>query len=363
MLNSTLYARHKKFEEMFGQIESYTKITNVPLKFILFASPVNAYDYFDKESSEEFRIEKQYFNNGFYIGKLFREYGRKEKKEIEGRFLLFKHDKNDIYIILTHEETSFFEHGLFRYIKSKYPTFTMPFFYSWEMEEMLNGLAKTNPIYDIRLTRFSRKTRIESETSRKKKESDLTWTDLPYKEIFNQTRQSDAWIEKLSFDLIARKSDTNKPRILSGFISREGIFRCEKEFNLFYEVVVEKAIDIFFRRKKQLSNRMRKKEANYESKPFFIEFDEPIFKDRKQNSRFITLLRNLPHLAYSTVHTNPYLHMTVVDYIDNSNYEIWILSEKRITIAPQAVCSMSALNRLCDYISREFKEGIIRDFR
>lgn len=364
-INSTLYSHHTEYSKMIEQVHNYVKITNLPIRCIMFTSKSDVYKYFAGGSFGEFKINKEYLNNGIYIGELFRKYGRKEEKRIKGRFLLFKHYKYDIYLILTHEETAFFEHGLLRYVRDKYPVFTLPFFYSWEMEIMLNNLSKSNPLNSINLTKFSWKSRIKSESSRKKKESDLTWTDVPYKEVFKQTGQNDAWIEKVHFDLISeiKKDDATVRRtVLSGSISRDGIFKLGMDFKLFYEAIIEKSVEIFFKRKEKLSGRARIRETNYESKPFFIEFDEPIFKNKEQNFRLIGILRNLPHLAYSVVHANPYLHMTATDYIDNSNYDIWILSDNKITIAPQTVCSMSALNRLCDHISREFKEGLVKDF-
>ena len=89
---------------------------------------------------------------------------------------------------------------------------------------------------------------------RKKQESDLTWTDLPYKEVFLQIRQSDAWVEKLNFDLVSEiKRDERliKPTILSGFISRDGIFKCDRDFKIFYKTIVEKSIEIFFKKREK----------------------------------------------------------------------------------------------------------------
>ena len=278
--------------------------------------------------------------------------------------MLFKHNIKDIFIALTHEETDFFVKGLTRLIKSSYPYFTLPFFYSWEMEIMLNNLYKLTPQNQIMLTKFSWKARIKNQAARKGKESDLTWTDMPYKEVFKQINQNDAWIEKVYFDSVfesVKNGITNKTKVLSGFISRDGVFKCEHDFKPFYEAIIDKGVEIFSQRKEKLSNRARIKENNYESRPFFIEFDESIFKNKEQNYRLITVLKNLSHLSYSVVHANPYLHMTATDSLDNSNYDIWILSDNKITVAPQTVCSMSALNRLCDHISKEFREGLVKD--
>ncbi|GAI57138.1 unnamed protein product, partial [marine sediment metagenome] len=195
--NSTLYASHADYGEMVEQIQNYVTLGPLPIQCALFASTENPYEHFDRDPVGRFETERQHFSNGIYIGKLWREYGRNKDKTISGRFLLFKHPASEVYVIVTDGGTSFLELGLLLYIRRKYPVFTLPFFYSWEMEQMLNNLARSRPESVIMLTRLSRKSRLRSRVSRKKKESDLTWTDLPYKELFKQTRQSDAWMEKV----------------------------------------------------------------------------------------------------------------------------------------------------------------------
>lgn len=364
LIRSTLYAPHRNYTDMIEQIQNYVKFSQMPVRLILFLSKDNVLEFFLERKFIECDIETKYVENNIYIGELSRIYGRKERKKLNGRFLLFKHENYDVNLILTHESTAFFENGLYWCIKKKYPIFALPFYYSWEMEIMLNELAKTMPKSKIMLTKISSKARLSSGESRKIQESDLTWTDLPYKEVFRQIRQNDAWVEKLSFDLVSEINTDKgliKSTILDGFISRDGIFRCERDFKMFYRTIVEKSIEIFFKRKEQFSNRARVKETNYESKPLYIEFDEPIFKDKNNNVRLIDVLRNLTHSANSVLHDNPYVHVTLTDYIDNSNYEIWVLSDSRISIVPQTVCSMSSLNRLCAHISKEFQEGNIKE--
>lgn len=364
LTRTTLYAPHFEYSDMIEQIQNYVKMSHLPIWIALFTSKKDAFEYFNKEKSGELSISEESFNNNIYVGELYRKYGRIKENIIRGRFLLFKHNKYDIYLILTHEGTNFFKNGLLKFIEKKYPIFSSPYFYSWEIETMLNHLAKTTPQNRIMLTKISQKSRIRSEVSRKSKESDLKWTDLPYKDEFRRIREGDAWIEKVYLDFIAEiKNDKGFKisKVLSAFISREGTFKCELEFKLFFSSVVESSIEIFFRRKKQFSNRARVKETNYKSKPIFIEFEEPIFKDKNNNVRLIEILKNLTHTANSILHDNPYVHVTLIDYIDNSNFEIWVLSNNRISIVPQTVCSMSSLNRLCNHISKEFQEGTIKE--
>lgn len=360
----TLYALHTNYGKMIEQINNYVRTSRLPIRFALFTSATDAFKHFTDRTTGEYTIRIKHLANNLCIGELSRRYGLKEKKHVNGQFLLFRPPNCEIYLILTDEPTVFFEQGLVRYIHRNYPLMALPFYFSWEMETMLNSLAKRFPGSRIMLTQISKKSRIMSGESRKQKESDLTWTDLPYKDVFKQTRQNDAWVEKVYFDLIseiATNTGVTSSKVLSGFISRDGIFKSELEFKSFYETIVQKAIEIFFNRKSQLSNRARTKETRFESKPLFIEFEEPIFRNKEQNKRLIGVLKNLAHSARSVIHSNPYLHATITDYIDNSCYEIWVLSDYRVTVVPQTICTMSSLNRLCDHVSKEFQEGILKD--
>ena len=362
LIKSTFLAPHRDYQSMINQIHNFIDSAHYPIRIVLFSSKKqDIFNYFDGVNYNTVRISKIHYENNILSGELSRNYGRKEIKILQGKFLIFKHREHDIFIALTYEDRHFFENGLLYYIKNRYPIFSMPFFYSWDMEVMLDNLAKSNPQNIIMLTKFSRRSRIKSINSRKLKESDLTWTDMPYKEIFNHTRQSDAWMEKVCFDFVFKSGNINN-KILIGYISREGIFKCDLNFKLFYDNIIERSIDIYHKRKEILLNRARKKENNFKSKPLFIEFDEPIFKNKLNNERLIKSLKRMTHLNYSVLHSNPYLHVTATDCLDNSNYEIWVLSDNKITISPQTVCSMSALNRLCDYLSMDFDEGRVKDF-
>lgn len=363
MPSITLYGAHLSYDDMMKQIQNYSITSQIPLKLLLFTSTYNIFDYFTTQTYDEFKIKQIHFSNNICTGELSRNYGRKVNKSIKGYFLLFKHNKYDIYIIISDENTTFFENGILRYLSIHYPKISFPFFYSREMEEMLDNLSKARPDDKIMLTKISKKSRIRSNSARKSKESDITWTDLPYKDVFDEIRETDSWVQKVYFDLIPKNNKSKKNKVLSGYLSRNGVFKCEKSFELFYNTIIKTSIDIFLEKKNKLSNRARTKDNHYQSKPLFIEFDYPIFKDKIQNKRLINILKNLSHVANSVIHENPYLHLTLTDYIDNSNFEIWILSDNRITIVPQTICSMSSLNRLCDHITKEFREGIIKDFQ
>jgi len=366
LLDSTIYSRHANYDGMIEQIDNYVKMSGNPIQIILFSSFAypNVVQYMKKRRFGEFTVTSHFVSNDILVAELKREYGRKEKKMINGKFLLFKHDKSEVYVAVTHENTVFFEEGLLRFIKHKWLVFSQPFYYSWEIESMLNNLSQKDLNNKIMLTKLLKKSRIKNEGSNKSKESDLIWTDVPYKEAFSLARSENAWIEKIYFDfitIIEKDKLKSRKRIMSGAIARNGIFKCELVFKQFFNNIVEKGIDVFVKRKEQLNNRQRTKDANYKGKPFFIEFDEPVFEKKEQNWKLVDVIKNMSNSAYSLIHGNPYVHMTVTDYLDSSSYDIWVLSDNKITISPQTVCSMNALNRLCDHISKEFQEGMVKE--
>ncbi|MDD5242444.1 MAG: hypothetical protein PHU49_00360 [Syntrophorhabdaceae bacterium] len=363
---STLYARHTEYEAMIGQIDNYTKLSGLPIRLALFTSSVDPSRFFCDVSSSEYKIVTKYSAVNVFIGDLHRQYGRKQRHSISGDFVLFRHDKYNVYFLLTDEGTTFFEEGILKYVRSRYPRLTLPFFYSWEIEMMLNRLAKTRPESRIMLTKISKKSRLIAGESRKEKETELTWTDLFYRDVFRQVKQTDTWIEKVYFDLMTEaRPGVSKfgSKTMSGLVSRDGVFKVESGFRLLYDTVLDQAIEIFSRRTEQLSNRARTKDTQFKPKPLFIEFDEPVFHDKEQNRRLIEVIKHLSNSARSVIHDNPYLHVSVIDYMDNSNYEVWVLSDSRISIVPQTICTMHSLNRFCDHISKEFQEGMVKDSR
>ncbi len=131
---------------------------------------------------------------------------------------------------------------------------------------------------------------------------------------------------------------------------------------MFYNTVIEdivrkasKDFDFFDRRE-------RLKVEGLKVKPIVIEYDFDVFKDRNQNRRLIEILRKATFSSLSVFHANPYLHASFVDYKDGSSYDLWVLSNNRITIVPQMRSTYASLERLCNHIFIGFREGTIKDF-
>ena len=362
--DTTLYSDHENISGLLAQAHNFVQMSHTPVTCILFASSNNVFEQFDESAYSGFHIHTEHMAEGLFMGNLSRRYGRKHRKTVRGQFILLKLPYGNTYLAMTDESTAFIEHGLYSLLRKAYPFSLMPFFHSRDMESFLDAIAERIPTSVVMLTKVSLKSRIQSDRARKMRESDMKWTDRPYGEMFAEIRQKDSWIAKMSFDVLTRRdtpSGSIDRTVLEGVVSRDGIFRCEKDFHIFYETVIAVAAQCFAERCAKLSDRARTEATGYVGKPMCIEFEDPVFNDRQQLRRLGSIVGALPNSSHSILHCNPYLHMAVTDSIDNSNFDVWVLSPNRITISPQTLCSGGSLSRFADHVSREFNEGVIKD--
>jgi hypothetical protein len=221
----------------------------------------------------------------------------------------------------------------------------------------------------IRVSRCVTKNWIRNVNAKKKVGSDIQYTDLPFREVFDNVSENEEWIKSIDFNVVAETSKDTTPINEHLFHSkfyklfRDTRFQCSFNFTLFYQRMVEgianKAAESF----ELFDNRSRIQEENFAVKPLAIIYDVGIFKDKKQNIRLIEALKSLKNSSISVIHANPYLHVSYLDYRDGSSCDIWVLSENKISIIPQIRSTPAALERLCECIFTGFREGIIKDFK
>lgn len=291
---------------------------------------------------------------------------KKDKKtgvEISGEFLLIKHNiLPNIFLVLTHERIRVFNSIIMNYFNDYYPKILRSYMDSDYLKNLLVNFENRLSNSKIRITRTVTKGWLKSEGSKKKVESKVTWTDVPFIESYQQLLENEQWIKSLDFTVKADR-DFGIQYIKSPLykLTRDGRFQCNCNFILFYERIIEgitnNASDnyLFF------NKRQRKKENNYKPKPLTIVFDKDIFKDKIQNQLLTSTLTGIKYSSVSIYHANPYFHASYVDYQDGSSCDIWVLSENKITIVPQMRSTVAALERLCECIFTTFREGKIMD--
>ena len=364
------YRHSNEYSKIFKNLDELLSLNKgIKINGLILTSKEDVIGVFKKWSFKEFTLNCEQVGNDIFHFTLLRKH-KDEKLNLKGDFLLFKYSpQNNIYIVVTHENYRFFNTAMIRYFNLFYPLISRPFIDTSYMRILLEGYESVLKNEKIRVSRCVTKNWIRNINAKKKVGSDIQYTDLPFRDVFDKVSENEEWIKSIDFNFVTESSKDeiiviqNYHQLKFYKLFRDTRFQCSYNFTLFYQRMIEgianKAAESF----ELFDNRSRVKEDNFATKPLAIFYDVGIFKDKKQNFRLIEALKSIKNSSISVIHANPYLHVSYVDYRDGSSCDIWVLSENKISIIPQIRSTPAALERLCECIFTGFREGLIKDFR
>jgi hypothetical protein len=130
---------------------------------------------------------------------------------------------------------------------------------------------------------------------------------------------------------------------------------CESNFEDFWNNILEAFVSEQEIRHRELFNLVDEKELN----SLKIQYKEKLFEDIEQNKRFLNVLEGLKDSELSVYHGNPYIHANLSDYIDGSNFDVWVTRPDEIYVVPSGNVSVGSFERVLNHINGEFSEGKI----
>ncbi|MGI0015975.1 MAG: hypothetical protein ACREBU_21350, partial [Nitrososphaera sp.] len=328
------------------------------------------YSWHDKD---KFDVIKGTSNtdNSIFSFKLANYFGKEKTLQPHGNVIAVRSMTKQIYYVMTDERTAFGKDVLQRFLNSYYPDISRAYISSTELETLLEHLENTtlSKIIADRTTAYARipyekREFMISESSKNlleekkqwKRETIRKYTSRPFREAFDSAKANDEWIDNVHFIM-----KDNEKVMLECFISRRGVIRISRSFYPFYQTLAPMINEIIERKFKLYSNRARSHEKP-KPEPLVIQFDHDIFTDSTLNRRFVESIRRMTFISISVYHANPYLHLSLVDYLDGSAFELWVFSADKITIVPQLRASEASISRLMNHIFETFREGIIREY-
>ncbi len=352
-----LFENSIEITEIPKVVDMYLK--NAPSKKIsgfLLTSNLDLLNAIDNEKTFHYKIIKKSKNKesaSFVISKSL----KRSKRLISGNVLLIKTAHKNVFIALSDGTSEFIKFGVEKYFKDTYPNTAVV------------GLSSKN-IYDS-LSRLSKKLSVEIVADRtvatkqilkNKKESEVTYTSISFEDAFKRASEDDRWIDKIEFSAFDKSQ--NRKRIMNAFISRDSLFKVNKNFSLFYEFIVSYLADAAQKTYSFYSDRGRKQENGIrEPKPLTIDFGQTVFDKPEKNKYLVEAIKQLNGISISVIHGNPYLHASILDLLDGSSYDLWVLSQTRLILVPQLRATTYSLNRVCDHITTKFREGEIKNFQ
>lgn len=91
--------------------------------------------------------------------------------------------------------------------------------------------------------------------------------------------------------------------------------------------------------------------------PFDIRLESSVFKNRRQNQRFIDAMHATKHATVGVYRACPYVDISLADHMDESAFVIRVMSPDRITVMPHLGATQASVSRLVDHIFEKFQEG------
>jgi len=290
---------------------------------------------------------------------LTREWGRTETRRVAGKALLIRPTEfSTTYHVITDEQYSFWQGVLGYALRRCYPQVAFPSFTTAEIHAMLRALTDAAVIAPetMRVTRLSTHSRIGDPTAQRETEIGRRYTDLSLEWAFQAIEAQNAALEKIYFE------GRNGSTVVAGHIARNAEIGIEAGFDPFREAVLGPCSEIASRRFGELDDRARVREHGFAARPFFIEFRSPVFNTRERQARLVRVLEAMPHASHAVMDRNPYVHVALLDRLEQTSCDVYVFSSSRICVVPQTRSSPTALSRLYEHISKQFGEGQVRDY-
>jgi hypothetical protein len=290
-----------------------------------------------------------------------RRFGRARQHRIQGQFLVGKPSNQPVYALVFVDSALFYRHGIVPLMGRLYPAAARPFLTQRELASLLKSLQAIARPASLRVREFSAKRRLQS-PARKRFESLRDWTDVSLDTAFQDAHDRDVWFSAVSFDIVREVRGRTVPAGLKGRISKYGHLMFNRDFALLERSVLKEMIWFAADRLKFFSNRERWNNPTRGLAPVRVEYDASPFQSTDQACRLIEALRRFPHGNCTVLHGNPYVHVAMVDNLDYSTADVWVLSQGDVLVVPQLRASEASLRRIVNHIFEFFGEGKVSEY-
>jgi hypothetical protein len=132
------------------------------------------------------------------------------------------------------------------------------------------------------------------------------------------------------------------------------------DFDLFQSVVLERLAAAASRRVQLFRNRFRTLEHRA-VRPIEVKVGVARFDGSVTIVDFLERVSRYSFSDTAVLHRNPYVQVALTDYLDGSNFDLFVTAVDRITIYPGYQATVSALVRLTDFLSEEFEADGVAD--
>lgn len=294
----------------------------------------------DYQESGTVKVKEE---TGFYSVWVERTIERSDR-EVEGSFAFFQHGDSPIWTAVTGYDPDFFDNGLTWLFNRAEPYISDFFADSEELRQVLRSIEEELSV-EILVSKAVVYSRQEEGT--------ISFRTRPYKEVFSDEQLDDGYVDKLNFT-VRRQED----EFFSGFISREGVTKLESgDPDLFRGYLLGSFVNTVTDKLDILSHSNRSDSG--EISEIELQFQSEVLNSPSDNKELIEALSNLEKSTMTVYHDNPYAHVSLVDFVDGSNCDIYVTGSNSVSIVPGYKGSVNSLMRIANQMSKEFQEGVL----
>lgn len=270
----------------------------------------------------------------------------------KGKFAMVRTGKQNACLVVTDGPSDFVASTLRPLTNMLYPHVSTISLTTTEIRDTLSELERSVDSKVI-VRKISTKTPASVKDNKPSGRSDLTHTRVPYGEAFDEVANNGRQVANVSFYL-------NEPDNMSVLLHRNGLLKFKHALLPFSNNVLPNMVSRLEKMSGMYTGRSRS-DNDGKIAPLVIELEGSPFKDKEQNRLLIKTMESMKNAGISVYHANPYMHMSLVDYLDGSSFNIWVLSDGAITIVPQIRATRTAIARLTDHILERFREGHVKE--
>ena len=290
--------------------------------------------------------------------------GRKRKVKYAGQLAFLPSSVSGIYRIISICDSTFWNKIAAKFIEHGYPSLVRIFYRQAELKTTLFDFEQvTSPKFKIAVTEMTLKEKriLLGREAKKNKEfdSERKWTESSLKKVFAEAEERRQWFKSLRLDVMQTGKDTTVAMIR---VSKHGLIAQDHLYDLCNNFLFPALDKIAYSKTVLFSGRGLRERQYIPANPIAVDYTVDLFDDKKNVRKLASVIKSYPNSSKAIYHGNPYLHVSLADFVDGSSFEIWVLSPRRIILVPQVKATVPSFEKLVTHIFEKFKEGEVREY-
>lgn len=270
-----------------------------------------------------------------------------------------------VYAVISDCTKTEFKEVLTRLIDKHFPTISKLYLTNNEIRAIFQKMEQETGLTAMIKSAIGRR-RLKGNTDGSGKKTQQTYTNQPYKTVFSDIDGDNQWLDYVKYELGRYEEYEGSDKQFfhikaSGIISRSCFFSCKMDFRHLKDVVLEQALKFIWPKTEHVKLSVQTAE-NRKPEPLMVRFEYNIFEKKSMNRQYVEAITDMEYCSVSEYHANPYLHLSLLDYLDGSSYDIWVLSMDKIAIIPEFKASKASMGRLLNHIFERISEGRVERY-